>query len=144
MSKSENGRRMIRHIHPHIHTSTHPHIHPHYSAVNSHSSLGPPSLRSSTHSLRSFIDSLPQLRPSLLRRSSLTAGGARVCFMGGLPPLLVYRTKFPPLGGGTPAPPPPHPQNRHFKKFQNRLVLDCDWEVWDNGDGDGVVVFGGD
>ncbi len=52
-------------------------------------------------------------------------------FCWGLDPPVVYRTKFPPLGGGTPAPPPPHPQNRHFKKFQNRLVLDCDWEVWD-------------
>ncbi len=60
---------------------------------------------------------------------------------GAVPP---YRTKFPPLGGGTPAPPPPHPQKRHFKKFKNRLVLDCDWEVWDICDGDCVVAFGGD
>ena len=52
------------------------------SSVDSYSSLGSPSLRSLTHSLRSFIDSLPQLQPSLLRRSSLTAGMVGSCFVG--------------------------------------------------------------
>jgi hypothetical protein len=49
------------------------------SAVHSHSSLGPPSLRSSSHSLRSFVNSL---RNSNLAASPVKSYGvnARVVF----------------------------------------------------------------
>jgi hypothetical protein len=98
---------MIQHTstHPHIHTSTHPHIHTHYSAVNYHS-------YSFTRSLRSFVCSFVA--------SPVHSYGvnARVIFVvGGLPPLLVYRTKFPSLGGG---PPPYWSIERSFR----RLVAD--------------------
>ena len=70
--------------HPHTHTPTH---HQHYSAVHIHSSLGSPSLRSLTHSLRSvrpLTSATPNLPASPVHSYG---GGARVCVMGGLPPL---------------------------------------------------------
>jgi len=116
---------MIQHTstHPHIHTSTHPHIHtsthPHihtstHPHIHTSTHTIPPSIITLTHSLAHFVRSFVH---SLLRRSSLTAD-PWVIFVGGLPPywsiersfrrwgaeppLLVYRTKFPSLGGGTP------------------------------------------
>jgi hypothetical protein len=67
---------------------------PSKSAVNSHSF----SFDTWLHAARR----IPQRLSFTLRRSSLTAGMAGVVFGRGLCPLLVYRTKFPAVGGRYP------------------------------------------
>jgi len=77
------------------------------SPVDSYSSLGSTSLRSLTHSLtryaRSFVRQLTSATPPLVASPVKSYGGdGRGRFLWGGTPPLVYRTKFPPLGGGTP------------------------------------------